>query len=165
MSPLSRHNERAAPHRSSRQGQSWGVGLRWGGARTGGPRKGEHICNGVFHWDAREGDARPPPRSDLCRCSRRNLSMRGPRWSGAQRGPRIDSETGTRHSSRGWMKPTPVDVWGKKWDGGGATLRVTPGSLLYPRVCQLGRSVSGSKTGTKRMLCGGRAGGGGGWGG
>lgn len=79
--------------------------------------------------------------SDLCQCSRRNLSMRGP---------------AERRSGRGRaliLKPvcTTVAATGcnrclrKKWDrgrGGGwaPTLRVTPRSLLYRRVCQLGRS-------------------------
>lgn len=59
----------------------------------------------------------------------------------------------TECNRRLWMFGVRNGIRGR----GGATLRVTPCSSLYLRVCQLGRSVSGFKTGTKRMLCGGRA--------
>lgn len=78
MSPLSRHNERAAPHRSSRQGQSWGVGGSWGGWGLGqeGQEKGSTYATAYStgtHGKATH-DLRPEAicvgvQGEICRCA------------------------------------------------------------------------------------------------
>lgn len=135
-----------------------------GRARTGGPRKGERICNGVFHWE-RTGRRRTTS------AQKRSVSVFQAKFVDAPP-PAGRRSIGGRASILKPVRATAAEAGCNRrlWmfggrngiGGGGGTLRVTPGSLLYPRVCQLGRSVSGFKTGTKRMLCGGRAGGGGG---